>query len=243
MSYVLIVGAGSDIARATARTYANNGYNIYLAARNTGAIEDFSKDLAIRSGNNVKCIQLDILDYKSHQTFYEGLDEKPEGVITAVGYLGDQNTAQNNFSESQKIIDTNLTGLVSLLNIVASDFEQRKNGFIIGISSVAGDRGRKKNYIYGAAKAGFTAYLSGLRNRLHNKNVNVLTVKPGFVNTQMTKGMDLPKKLTAQPNEVAKQIYQAQQKRKNVIYIKGIWKWIMLIIKHIPEFQFKKMDI
>ena len=243
MSYVLIIGAGSDIAKATAREYARNGHDIYLAARNTNAIEDFSKDVAIRSGRNVRCLHLDILDYNSHQSFYDNLEEKPEGVISAVGYLGDQQLAQNNFSETQTIINTNYTGITSLLNIIANDFEQRKNGFIIGISSVAGDRGRKSNYIYGSAKAGFTAYLSGLRNRLHASNVQVLTVKPGFVDTQMTRGMDLPKKLTAQPETVAKEIYRAHKKGKNIIYTKGIWKWIMLIIKNIPEFQFKKMDI
>jgi len=243
MSYVLIIGAGSDIAKAAAREYARNGHDIYLAARNTNAIEDFSKDVAIRSGKNVRCLHLDILDYNSHQSFYDNLEEKPEGVISAVGYLGDQQLAQNDFSEAQTIINTNYTGVTSLLNIIANDFEQRKNGFIIGISSVAGDRGRKSNYIYGSAKAGFTAYLSGLRNRLHASNVQVLTVKPGFVDTQMTRGMDLPKKLTAQPETVAKEIYRAHKKGKNIIYTKGIWKWIMLIIKNIPEFQFKKMDI
>ena len=243
MSYVLIIGAGSDIAKAAAREYARNGHDIYLAARNTNAIEDFSKDVAIRSGRNVRCLHLDILDYNSHQSFYDNLEEKPEGVISAVGYLGDQQLAQNDFSEAQTIINTNYTGVTSLLNIIANDFEQRKNGFIIGISSVAGDRGRKSNYIYGSAKAGFTAYLSGLRNRLHASNVQVLTVKPGFVDTQMTRGMDLPKKLTAQPETVAKEIYRAHKKGKNIIYTKGIWKWIMLIIKNIPEFQFKKMDI
>ena len=171
------------------------------------------------------------------------LEEKPLGVISAVGYLGDQEKAQTNFEEAKKIIDTNYTGIVSLFNIIANDFEQRRSGFIVGISSVAGDRGRKSNYIYGSAKAALTAYLSGLRNRLYDAQVNVLTVKPGFVATSMTAGMDLPEKLTAQPEEVAKDIYEAQQKGKNVLYTKWIWRWVMLIICNIPEFQFKKMSI
>jgi len=126
---------------------------------------------------------------------------------------------------------------------VYNDFEKRKSGFIIGISSVAGDRGRKSNYIYGSAKAALTAYLSGLRNRLYVANVHVLTVKPGFVATKMTEGMDLPEKLTAQPEAVAEDIYRAQQKNKNVLYTKWIWRWVMLIIKVIPEWKFKRMSI
>lgn len=129
------------------------------------------------------------------------------------------------------------------MNVIANEYEQNKNGFIVGISSVAGDRGRKSNYIYGSAKAAFSAYLSGLRNRLHDANVQVLTVKPGFVNTQMTKGMELPEKLTAQPEEVARDIYAAQKKGKDVLYTRWFWRWIMLIIRNIPEFQFKKMSI
>jgi len=243
MSYILIVGAKSDIAKATAREYAKQGYDLYLAARNIGELETFAKDVSVRTQQTVKILELDILDYESHHQFYEGLKEKPLGVITAVGYLGEQEKAQNDFTEAQKIIDTNYTGVVSLLNIIADDFEKRKSGFMVGISSVAGDRGRKSNYIYGSAKAALTAYLSGLRNRLHYAQVQVLTVKPGFVATKMTEDMDLPEKLTAQPEEVAEDIYKAQQKSKDVLYTKWIWKWVMVIIKMIPEFQFKKMSI
>jgi len=243
MSYILIVGAKSDIAKASAREYAKQGYDLYLAARNIGELEAFAKDINIRTKQTVKIIELDILDYESHQQFYEGIKEKPLGVITAVGYLGEQEKAQSDFTEAQKIIDTNYTGVVSLLNIIADDFEKRKSGFIVGISSVAGDRGRKSNYIYGSAKAALTAYLSGLRNRLHDAQVQVLTVKPGFVATKMTEDMDLPEKLTAQPEEVAEDIYKAQQKGKNVLYTKWVWKWVMLIIRNIPEWKFKGMSI
>ena len=165
------------------------------------------------------------------------------GVISVVGYLGDQEKAQIDYKEAQKIMDTNYTGVVSILNIFANAFEKNKNGFIVAISSVAGDRGRKSNFIYGSAKSALTTYLSGLRNRLFNSNVHVLTVKPGFVATKMTEGLDLPKKLTAKPEEVAQDIFKAQQKGKNVLYTKWFWRWIMLIIKNVPEFQFKKMSI
>jgi short-subunit dehydrogenase len=243
MEYILIIGAKSDIAKAIAKKYAENGYNLYLAARKSNELQDFASDIKIRNQRDVKCLDIDILDYKSHQNFYNSLAEKPIGVISVVGYLGDQEKAQNDFEEAKKIMDTNFTGVVSILNVVANDFEKNKNGFIVGISSVAGDRGRKSNFIYGSAKAAFTTYLSGLRNRLCDAKVHVLTVKPGFVATKMTKGLDLPEKLIAQPREVAKDIFKAQQKGKNVIYTKWFWNWIMLIIKHIPEFQFKKMSI
>lgn len=243
MSYLLIIAAKSDIAQAVARKYAENGYNLYLAARKPNELEEFAQDIRVRTQKEVKCVELDILDYASHQSFYDALEEKPFGVVSAVGYLGEQDKAQIDFNETQKIIATNYTGIVSLLNIIANNFEKRKTGFIIGISSVAGDRGRKSNYIYGSAKAALTAYLSGLRNRLYTANVQVLTVKPGFVDTQMTKDIDLPKALTAQPELVAKDIFKAQQKGKNVLYTKWIWRWIMLIIKMIPEWKFKALKI
>ena len=235
MSYVLIVGAKSDIAKATAREYAKHGYDLYLAARNPDELIEFAKDVTVRTQKTVKLLELDILDYKSHQTFYDQLEEKPLGVVSAVGYLGEQEKAQSDFEEAQRIMDTNYTGVVSLFNIIANDFEKRRSGFIVGISSVAGDRGRKSNYIYGSAKAALTAYLSGLRNRLYDAQVHVLTVKPGFVATKMTEELDLPEKLTAQPEEVAEDIYKAQQKGKSVLYTKWIWKWVMMIIKMIPE--------
>jgi len=243
MSYVLIIGAKSDIAKATAREYAKNGYDLYLAARNVDELTEFAKDIVTRTQKDVQLVELDTLDYENHKVFYDNLDEKPLGVISAVGYLGNQEKAQSDFTEAKKIMDTNYTGVVSLFNIIADDFEKRRSGFMVGISSVAGDRGRKSNYIYGSAKAALTAYLSGLRNRLYNAQVTVLTVKPGFVATKMTEEMDLPEKLTAQSEAVAEDIYIAQQKGKSVIYTKWIWKYVMMIIKMIPEWKFKGMSI
>lgn len=243
MSYVLIIGAKSDIAKAVAREYAKNGYDLYLAGRNIKELDNFVTDLKVRSKQQIKSIECNILDFKNHEKIYKQLEEKPLGVITAVGLLGEQVQAQSEFEHANTIINTNYTGLVSFLNLVANDFEQRKSGFVVGISSVAGDRGRKSNYIYGSAKAALTTYLSGLRNRLVSANVHVLTVKPGFVATQMTKDMDLPEKLTAQPKNIAEDIFNAQQKNKNILYTKWQWRWIMLIIKSIPEFIFKKLSI
>lgn len=243
MSYVLIIGAKSDIAKEVARTYAKNGYNLYLAGRNITELEDLAEDIRVRSNVEVKLKELDITKYEIHKDFYESLEERPLGVVVVSGYMVEQNKAQKDWNESLNTINVNYTGVVSLLNIVANDFEEQRRGFIVGVSSVAGDRGRKANYIYGSAKAAFSAYLGGLRNRLNESGVQVLTVKPGFVNTAMTKNMDLPEKLTAQPSEVAEDIFKAQQSGKNILYTKWIWRYIMLIIKHIPEFIFKKMSI
>ena len=243
MSFILIVGAKSDIAKELAREYSKNGYDIYLAGRKIKELEEFANDVKVRSGQEVELVELDITDFSYHKYFYDNLKEKPLGVISAVGYLGEQDSASKNFSETLQIINANYTGIVSLFNIIANDFENRKNGFIVGISSVAGDRGRASNYLYGSAKAGLSAYLSGLRNRLYESQVNVLTVKPGFVATKMTEGMDLPEKLTASAKDVAEEIFTAQQKGKSVLYTKWIWRYIMMIIKSIPEWQFKKMSI
>jgi decaprenylphospho-beta-D-erythro-pentofuranosid-2-ulose 2-reductase len=151
--------------------------------------------------------------------------------------------ARTDFEEVQKTIQVNFTGAVSILNIVANDFEQRGKGSIIGISSVAGDRGRQSNYIYGSAKAGFTAYLSGLRNRLAKSGVHVMTVKPGFCRTKMTENLQLPAALTAEPDQVAHSVFQGLDQKHNVVYTLWMWRWIMLIIRMIPEFIFKKLNM
>lgn len=243
MSSVLIVGAKSDIAKAVAREYATHGYDLILAARNVDELEAFALDITIRYDNAVVLKEFDLVDFASHRAFYEGLSQKPLGVVVAAGYMVEQSTAQDEWCEALTTINVNYTGAVSILNSIANDFEHRKRGFIIGISSVAGDRGRKTNYIYGSAKAGFSAYLSGLRNRLSGVGVHVLTVKPGFVATKMTQGMKLPKTLTATPAEVAHAIFIAQQKGKDILYTKWIWNSIMMIIKSIPESLFKKMAL
>jgi decaprenylphospho-beta-D-erythro-pentofuranosid-2-ulose 2-reductase len=158
------------------------------------------------------------------------------------GYLGDQQQAQEDWEEAAKILQVNYTGAVSILNHLTEEMVARGKGCIVGVSSVAGDRGRSSNYFYGSAKAGFTAYLSGLRNRLSSQNagVHVLTVKPGYVRTAMTEGMELHPLLTASPKQVAEDIYRAVLKRKDVIYTRWMWRYIMLIIKWLPEFVFKK---
>jgi short-subunit dehydrogenase len=155
----------------------------------------------------------------------------------------DQKEAEKDWNLAYQMFSVNYVGAASILEIAAADMEKQGKGTIIGISSVAGDRGRGSNYLYGSAKAGFTAYLSGLRNRLFSSGVHVLTVKPGFVYTAMTAHLPLPKPLTAQPHQVAKDIFRAAQKQKNVIYTLWMWRYVMMIIRNIPEFIFKKLKL
>ena len=240
---VLILGATSDVAQALAQKFGSQGFSITLAARNSARLADSVKDLQIRTGATVETVEFDALDYASHANFYNALPTKPDVVISVFGYLGDQKVSQTDFAEAQKVIASNYTGAVSILNIVANDFEQRKSGTIIGISSVAGDRGRQSNYIYGSAKAAFTAYLSGLRNRMVKSKVHVITVKPGFIRTKMTAGMPLPAPVTAKPTQVANDIFKAYQKQSNVVYTLWMWRFIMMIIRHIPEGIFKGLNM
>jgi decaprenylphospho-beta-D-erythro-pentofuranosid-2-ulose 2-reductase len=168
---------------------------------------------------------------------------QPDIVVCCAGLLGDQSKARTDQVLATEIMMTNYVWCGLLLNAAAEHFERTGRGAIIGISSVAGDRGRATNYIYGSAKAGFTAFLSGLRNRLAKRNVQVLTVKPGFVRTRMTEGMKLPASLTASPEIVGQRIYAAWKGKRDSIYVLGRWRLVMLIISHIPERIFKMMRI
>jgi len=244
MKFILIVGATSDIGMAIVQEYANQSYGLHLAARDKSKLVDFEKKLKSKYADlPIKTHHIDITDYSSHKTFYKNLNPAPFGIVTAVGYLGNQKTAESSFEETKKIIECNFLGNVSILNLAANNLEAAGEGFIVGISSVAGERGRQSNYTYGSAKSGFTSYLSGLRNRLSSKNIHVLTVIPGFVDTKMTSHLELNKFLTSSPALVAKQVVSAQRKNKNVIYTKKIWRWLMMIIKSIPESIFKKMGL
>lgn len=243
MPTLLILGASSDIGIAIARLFAERGFSIQLASRDTLNLSTLQSDLSIRYHIHCSVLQFDAMDFASHKLFYDALSPKPEITVCVFGYMNDNEKVINDQQETLKTMHTNYTGAVSILNIIAKDYASKKQGSIVGISSVAGERGRQSNYIYGSAKAGFTAYLSGLRNKLYNKGVHVVTVLPGFVYTKMTEHLNLPKLLTAQPNDVAKSVYNAVQKKKNVVYIKWFWRWIMYLIRLIPEHIFKKMKL
>lgn len=243
MPTVLILGAASDMAMAIAQTFAANKYHIQLAARNVQRIAAFQSDMQIRQNITCTIHEFDAQQYASHASFFEQLEPKPDVTICVFGAMDDEEEAFNDWSLAERMINTNFTGAVSILNVAAKYYTTQKKGCIVGISSVAGERGRQSKLIYGSTKAAFTAYLDGLRNKLFKEGVHVVTVKPGFVNTKMTEELKLPAPLTAQPGEVGKAVYNAVQKKKNTIYVKWIWRWIMLIIKNIPEFQFKKMKL
>ena len=243
MKQVLILGATSDMAQAMARKFATEGWQLDLAARDGAVLESIAGDLRVRSKAVVQTVPFDALSFSEHRSFYDKLEKKPDVVICVFGYMGDQRQARSDFEEVRRTIDVNYTGAVSILNIIAEDFEKRGNGIIVGISSVAGDRGRQSNYIYGSAKAAFTAYLSGLRNRLVGAGVHVMTVKPGFCRTKMTENLDLPDALTAAPEEVAEAVFHGIQKRRNTLYVRGIWHWIMLVVRCVPEPIFKRLSM
>lgn len=243
MNRILIIGANSDIAKATAEIYAFNGFDLILALRNKKSIETYAKDLEIRHEINIETIEFDVTNFADHKRIYDNIKIKPIGVIYAAGVLEDQKQCERSFTAVLNTINVNFLGAVSILNIIANDFENKKEGFIVGISSVAGERGRASNYIYGASKSAFTSYLSGLRNRLSKSHVHVLTVKPGFVKTKMTQNLKLPHLLTASAIDVARDIYKGQQKQKNILYTKRIWHFVMLVIRLIPENIFKFMKL
>lgn len=243
MPTVLILGATSEMAMAIAQKFGAESYDIQLAARNIEQLKPLQSDIAIRYNVNCSAHTFNATDFTSHKTFFSQLSPAPEITICVFGYLGENEKAMTDWVEAKTIIETNYTGAVSILNIAAAHYIAVGKGTIVGVSSVAGERGRQSNYMYGSAKAGFTAYLSGLRNRLTREGAHVITVLPGFVYTRMTEELNLPKLLTAKPVEVGEAVFLAFNNNKNVIYVRWFWRWIMLIIKLIPEPIFKKLKL
>lgn len=241
---MIILGSNSEVAQAFVEKVLSEGEKfetVFLYTSNVETTEKFSKHLEVKYLQNSKVIHLDLLKGFSNSIF-ENVNSNL--VFCATGYLG-EGTEEGLYDNknTEKIIDINYAKLIPVINHFAQRMEARRGGTIIALSSVAGDRGRQSNFIYGSAKAGFTAYLSGLRNYLFDKRVHVLTVKPGFMATKMTEGLPLNSKLTATPKQAANSIYKAYKNRKNVAYVLPIWWLIMLIIKHIPEFIFKKLKL
>ncbi len=240
---VLILGATSAIARATAAAFAARGDALYLAARDQQELPRIAADIRLRYSVEVYYGYFDAEATDSHQPFFKSVVAtfpNLSGVVLAFGYMGDPKA--RDFNSAAKVIASNFTGAVSILNQCANYFEPLQRGFIIGISSVAGDRGRQSNYVYGSAKGALSLYLQGLCNRLHGSGVRVITVKPGFVDTAMTYG--LPGLfLVASPQYVGKRIVQAVGRSADVVYLPWFWRYIMLVIKLIPEAIFKRMKL
>lgn len=240
MKTVLVLGGTSDIGRETARVYAEHGWAVVLAGRDEAALAREADDIATRTGREVTVRRFDVLDTASFPAFVDALPTSLDTVISVVGLLGEQERAQSDLGHATVVMRSNYEGPSLILGLFAERFCARGEGTIVGISSVAGDRGRASNYVYGSAKAGFTAFLSGLRSRCVKSGVHVLTVKPGFVRTKMTAGMKLPGPLTADASAVGKSIYMAAVTKKNVVYVKPVWRLVMGIISWVPEGIFKK---
>jgi decaprenylphospho-beta-D-erythro-pentofuranosid-2-ulose 2-reductase len=240
---ILILGARSDIGKAVAHKFAALGHPIQLAVRNIETLAAEKTDMELRHNVPVSLHEFDALATYTHEAFVANLPDLPRVAICAVGLMGQQDENESDIEAAARVMRSNYEGPASILAVLANRFERRGSGTLVGISSVAGERGRATNYVYGSAKAGFTAFLSGLRNRLAKQGVHVVTVLPGFVATQMTEGMDLPARLTAQPSEVADAIACAVERKKDVIYVRPIWRLIMTIIRSIPERIFKGMKI
>ncbi len=238
---LLILGAKSDIGIALAHRFAKEGFDIQLAARNSENLKNDCSDLKIRYDVEVTAYEFDALDFKNHEKFIQNLSTLPTVAVSAIGTLGNQDI--NDLENIINVVKTNYLGVITVLNLIGYQFTKRGYGTLIGISSVAGDRGRSSNYIYGSAKAGLTTFLSGLRNRINNQGVTVITVKPGYVLTKMTEHLNLPKLLTTNPMKAADQIYAAYKFKRDIIYITPIWKNIMKLIRLIPENIFKNLKL
>lgn len=241
---MIVLGSTSEVAQAFVEKALQEGEKyerIYLFTSNKEATERFAKHIDVKFLQQSEIIELDL----TKEINYFDFDHVNSNVLfCATGYLG-ESTEDGLYDNknTERIIDINYSKLIPVMNYFAQKFESKRSGTIIGLSSVAGDRGRQSNFIYGSAKAAFTAYLSGLRNYLFEKKVHVLTIKPGFMATKMTEGLPLNPKLTATPKQAAECIYKAFKKQKNVAYVLPIWGVIMMIIRNIPEFIFKKLKL
>lgn len=243
--WVLVLGPTSAIARATAAELACAGYDLYLAGRDDEELGRLAADLHLRHGVQVAQGRFDALDMEAHPAV---LDEALahcgalEGVVLAFGERGDQQRARRDPAYAAELIASNFTGAVSMLTLCANHLEPRGRGFMIVLGSVAGDRGRQSNYVYGAAKGGLGLFAQGLRNRLHGSGVRVLTVKPGFVDTAMTFGLS-GMFLVASPESVGRRIVAALGRSTDVLYVPWFWRYIMVVIRLLPERLFKRLNL
>ncbi|MFL2534280.1 MAG: SDR family NAD(P)-dependent oxidoreductase [Alphaproteobacteria bacterium] len=226
---VLILGANSDVGICLIKSLYNYECNLFLASRN---IENLKKITTNDNFNldKINFIHLDVLSEASISSLFESNIEIPDIIISCIGYLNDKN------SNLSKILQTNFEGPVTIINKYVERFALRGYGTIVGVSSIAGERGRAKNYLYSSAKSGFTSYLSGLRSKYNHKNINVITVIPGFIDTKMTRDLNLNKLITSSPELVADKILKAIIKGKKIEYISFFWLFVSVILKNLPDF-------
>ena len=242
---ILVLGATSGIAEATCRIWASQGASLFLVARNAERLAAVAADLKIRGAGFVDTAVADLDDTDKHPALLAHAVNSLTGMDIAYlahGVLGDQGDAERDFGTAAQILHTNLIAPVSLLTWLANHCVQRRAGTLAVISSVAGDRGRKSNYVYGTSKAGLSAFLGGLRNRVDREGVHVLAIKPGPTRTAMTAGMPKSEKF-ADVDAVAESIVKAIDSRSDVLYVPFQWQPIMFVIRNIPERIFKKLNL
>ncbi len=245
MRHVLIIGATSAIAEACARQWAQQGHTLFLAARNPAQLASIEADLRTRGAASVGHTVFDALDEVAHAPLLAQATQAMGGldtVLIAHGTLSDQARAQTDLAYARREIETNGLSVVQLMGLAAEQLAPQGHGCIAVISSVAGDRGRQSNYVYGSAKALVSAFASGLRQRLTPLGVNVLTIKPGFVDTPMTAAFKKGA-LWAKPEKVARDINRAVERGQGVLYTPWFWWGIMAIIRTVPEAIFRKLKL
>lgn len=245
---VILCGATSAVAVALGRRFAARGWRLHLMGRDLARLEETAADLRVRGAAAVSCSRFDAADIDSIPAAFvasvEALPEPLAGVIVCHGLLADEAGRLPGPDEVRRTIDVNFTSVAILLSLAAEQLAERRGGFLVAISSVAGDRGRQSNFCYGSAKAGLSAWLSGLRNRLQPRGVRVLTVKPGIIDSPMTAGLAVgPRALITTPDVVAKDIERATLKGRDVVYSPWFWQPIMAAIRAIPEPLFKRMKL
>jgi len=240
----VILGASSAIGRAFARAAAADGGNIILAGRDTDDLNRTAADITATTARTAGVMKFDALETATHAAFAASLATIPGelNIVLLFGTMPAQSGMDSNPTLALDCINSVFSGAVSILQHLAPILESRGAGAVIAFGSVAGDRGRLKNYVYGAAKSGLHTYLAGLRNRLARRGIHVMTVKPGFVDTAMTFG--LPGMfLVATPESVAAACLLAAANKRDIIYVPWFWRWIMLIIRAVPEKVFKRLSI
>lgn len=245
MKNILIIGATSAIATACARRWAEQGAHLFLVARGAEKLGQVADDLAVR-GAKVHRHVLDLNQFEQHAAMlddcYATLGQV-DVVLIAHGSLPDQKACQEDAGLAVREFVNNGLNVIALLTDVANRMQTQGKGTIAVISSVAGDRGRPSNYLYGSAKSAVSAFCSGLRARLFKAGVHVLTIKPGFVDTPMTKGLPLPKVLVASADKVASDILHAVERKRDTIYTPWFWRVIMLVVIHLPASVFKRVGL
>jgi len=240
---LLIIGATSAIAQEAAKCFAADGAEMFLVGRSAQKLQAVANDLTVRGAKRVETFVIDLDDFERHAAMLDAASAAFNGIdaaLLAYGTLGDQRKCELSVAETMREFTTNCSSVIALLTLLANYFEGQRRGCIAVITSVAGDRGRRSNYVYGAAKGAVSLFLQGLRGRLSSAGVSVLTIKPGLVDTPMTAGIKKGP-IFASARAVGQGVYRAMQARKEVVYVPRYWRLIMLVVRSIPERAFKRV--